>query len=99
MKRLAAGKGKEQDALKEEKKKLDSQYIPIDFDSYSIADQEYLKSQGDLTLAEEDKIWRISSLTMFIDTDTKILLLPLPESKRQVKIKDTKYNFKTVGDI
>lgn len=36
---------------------------------------------------------------MFIDTDTKILLLPLPESKRQVKIKDTKYSFETIGDV
>ena len=36
---------------------------------------------------------------MFIDSDTKILLLPLPESKRQVKIKDTKYSYQTVGDV
>jgi len=36
---------------------------------------------------------------MFIDTDTKILLLPLPESKREVKIKDTKYELKTPKDV
>ena len=36
---------------------------------------------------------------MFIDTDTKILLLPLPESKREVKIKDTKYEFKAPKDV
>ena len=36
---------------------------------------------------------------MFIDTDTKILLLPLPESKREVKIKDTKYQFKYAKDV
>jgi len=36
---------------------------------------------------------------MFIDTDTKILLLPLPESKREVKIKDTKYDYKSPKDV
>ena len=36
---------------------------------------------------------------MFIDADTKILLLPMPESKRQVKIRDTKYNFSTIKDL
>jgi hypothetical protein len=33
-------------------------------------------------LPESEKIWRISSLTTFVDADTKILLLPIPESKR-----------------
>ena len=38
-------------------------------------------------------------MTTFIDNDTKILLLPLPESKRPVKIQDTKYTFSNYGDI
>lgn len=38
------------------------------------------------SLRDNEKIWRISSLTTYIDTDTKILILPLPESKRKVKI-------------
>ena len=61
---------------------------------------QHLKSKDKSnTLGEEDKIWRISSLTMFIDADTKILLLPQPESKRNVKIRDTKYAFSTVDDL
>ena len=64
-----------------EKKKveLDSNYIPIDFNSYSIQDKE---ADFSSKLEDEEKIWRISSLTAFIDADTKILLLPQPESKR-----------------
>jgi hypothetical protein len=50
-------------------------------------------------LTEEDRIWRISSLTAYVDSETKILLLPLPESKRQTKIKDTIYSLKTVKDL
>ena len=71
---------------------LDSTYIPIDFDAYTIEDRELILNR-DEPLKESDKIWRISSLTAFVDDDTKILLLPQPESKREVKIKDTKYNF------
>ena len=44
-------------------------------------------------LEDDDKIWRISSLTAYVDDETKILLLPIPESKRTVKIKDTQYAF------
>lgn len=50
-------------------------------------------------LTDDDKIWRISSLTMFIDTDTKILLLPMAESKRKIKIRDTKYDFQSIHDL
>jgi hypothetical protein len=42
-------------------------------------------------LKSEEKIWRISALTTYVDADTKILILPQPESKRKVKIQDTKY--------
>ena len=66
--------------MKEKKKDLDANYVPIDFDSYSISDKGVEESAD--ALGEEDKIWRISSLTAFIDADTKILLLPQPESKR-----------------
>ena len=34
-----------------------------------------------------------------MDFETKIILLPLPESKREVKIKDTKYTFSSIGDL
>lgn len=34
-----------------------------------------------------------------MDEDTKILLLPLPESKREVKIKDTQYSFQKISDL
>jgi len=50
-------------------------------------------------LEKQDKIWRISSLTASIDDDTKILILPLPESKRSIKIVDTKYDIETYEDL
>jgi hypothetical protein len=34
-----------------------------------------------------------------VDFETKIILLPLPESKREVKIKDTKYSLTSIGDL
>ena len=48
---------------------------------------------------KKDKIWRISSLTASIDDETKILILPVPESKRAVKIVDTTYTIDTVNDL
>jgi hypothetical protein len=73
----------------------------VDFDAYSIPDRETAEaSRAELEpLPEKEKIWRISSLTTFVDADTKILLLPLPESKRPVKIQDTKYTFNTYGEL
>ena len=50
-------------------------------------------------LEKQEKIWRISSLTASIDDETKILILPLPESKRSVKIVDTKYEIETYADL
>jgi hypothetical protein len=38
-------------------------------------------------------------LTASIDDETKILILPLPESKRSVKIIDTTYTLDTYGDL
>ena len=58
----------------------------MDFDAYSIMDK-YTKDNLALIKDEEEikpneKIWRISSLTAFIDDDTKILILPVAESRR-----------------
>lgn len=50
-------------------------------------------------LEDKDMVWRISSLTAYVDDETKILLLPVPESKRKTKIMDTKYTFNKVGDV
>lgn len=79
------------------------EYIPVDFDAYSIMDRPTFDKLQDLDIkapiSEKEKIWRISSLTTFVDADTKILLLPIPESKRKVKIVDTKYNFSKYGDL
>ena len=62
----------------------------MDFDAYSIMDKKTSESldkiESSQALPESEKIWRISSLTTFVDADTKILLLPIPESKRKVKI-------------
>ena len=44
-------------------------------------------------------MWRISSLTASVDDETTILILPLPESKRKVKVSETKYEAKTYGDF
>ena len=44
-------------------------------------------------------MWRISSLTASVDDDTKIMILPLPESKRATKIKETKYLMQTYKDF
>lgn len=63
---------------------MDADYVPIDFDSYSIPDQAAIQAKG--KLPNEEKIWRISSLTASVDDETKILVLPLAESKRAVKI-------------
>ena len=44
-------------------------------------------------------MWRISSLTASVDDETRILVVPLPESKRKVKVADTKYNAKTYTEL
>lgn len=86
------------DELKGKRKELDANYIPIDFDAYSIEDKNLILNKAQ-QLQEEDQIWRISSLTAYVDNDTKILLLPVAESKRQTKIMDTLYKFTTVKDL
>jgi hypothetical protein len=75
--------------------------VPIDFAAYTIPDKRANLSAEQATskLAPDSKIWRISSLTAAIDDDTKILILPQPESKRAVKIIDKTYTVETVGDL
>ena len=72
---------------------LDADYIPVDFDAYSIVTEDKLAKSG--PLPKEERIWRISSLTASVDDSTKILILPQPESKRVVKINDTVYRTNT----
>lgn len=50
-------------------------------------------------ISNEEKIWRIKSLRVSVDDDTRILLLPLPESKRSKKLIDTRYTYQTYQDI
>lgn len=50
-------------------------------------------------LEQTERIWRISSLTASVDDETRILILPMPESKRETKIGDTEYTLKTYGDF
>jgi len=73
--------------------------MPVDFDAYSIEDKETILDKADANLEDDTKIWRISSLTAFVDEDTKINLFPVPESKRAKKIIDTKYNLSTINDL
>ena len=63
----------------------------MDFDSYTIPDEGRFKTPLKGALQNDEKIWRISSLTASIDDSTKLLVLPMPESKRQVKVRDTVY--------
>lgn len=85
------------------KKAAAEEYIPVDFDAYSIADKAILEKRKSADMSSpvepKEKLWRISSLTTFVDADTKILLLPIPESKRKVKIQDTFYNVNNYGDL
>ena len=79
-------------------------YVPVDFDAYSIRDQRstFYDLEDDKILGpieSKEKVWRISSLTASVDDDTKIMILPLPESKRSTKIKETKYLMQTYKDF
>jgi len=56
--------------------------VPVDFDSYSVFNDDLKTKDEKENIDEEEQIWRISSLTASIDDDTKILVLPVPESKR-----------------
>jgi hypothetical protein len=73
--------------------------VPVDFDSYTIPDEERYGTPLKGALHNNEKIWRISSLTASIDDATKLLVLPQPESKRQVKIADTKYRLDTYENL
>ncbi len=87
------------------------EYVPIDFEAYSILDvktrdsidkdkpAEGEKALKDKPIEVDEKVWRISSLTTYVDEDTKILLLPLPESKRKTKLEETIYGHKVYSDI
>ena len=90
------------------------EYVPIDFNAYTIEDQtsksiaqlrdeteeKAKKNQaGESVIDPAEKMWRISSLTASVDDETRILAVPLPESKRKVKVADTKYNAKTYTQL
>ena len=85
---------------------IDPDYVPVDFAAYTIRDPKQELGISDFEsarlgdpLPDNEKIWRISSLTASVDDDTKIMILPLPESKRVVKIADTNYSLKTYQDF
>ena len=73
---------------------IDIDYIPVDFDAYSIiADTPALQiADPAAPIDKSQKVWRISSLTAQVDDDTRILVLPVPESKRVTKIAETSYS-------
>lgn len=81
---------------------------PIDLEEYDLPDETLYQAMKDATkfaqvkdtkINEEDKLWRIKSLRVAVDDDTRILLLPLPESKRSKKLIDTRYTLETYEDI
>lgn len=80
---------------------IDIDYIPVDFDAYSIiADTPALQiSDPAAPIDKSQKVWRISSLTAQVDDDTRILVLPVPESKRVTKISETRYSVLNYPDL
>ena len=92
-------------------KRLREEYVPIDFQAYSVDDalSNVLKKRHDEApiatdslaneIKKDEKLWRISSLTASVDDETRILILPQPESKRKVKVSDTRYEAKTYQDL
>lgn len=94
-------------------KKVKEEYVPIDFMAYTIEDSassvlkkvkaddaaEHYKESRTKNVDPNEKLWRISSLTASVDDETKILVVPVPESKRSVKVADTRYEAKTYGDL
>lgn len=99
--KLSDSEKKTQIALVEQEiEKLRLDYVPTDFDAYTIRDKSQAnlvekvacdKELRDKPIDDEEKIWRISSLTASVDDDTRILVLPIAESKRETKIADTTY--------
>jgi len=57
------------------------------------------KEDMDKQISKDEKLWRISSLTASVDDETRILILPLPESKRQVKVSETRYDARSYSDL
>ena len=81
---------------------------PIDLEEYDLPDTELYNIMKDESkrhdhskkeISNEEKIWRIKSLRVSVDDDTRILLLPLPESKRSKRLIETRYTFQTYQDI
>jgi len=81
---------------------------PLDLEEYTILDpktkaqmEENFESEDmrSADILKDEQMWRIKSLRVSVDEDTKILLLPLPKSKRTKELIDTRYSFKTYGDL
>uniref|UniRef100_A0A7S3JE05 Uncharacterized protein n=1 Tax=Euplotes harpa TaxID=151035 RepID=A0A7S3JE05_9SPIT len=81
---------------------------PIDLEEYDLPDSKLFKEIQDedkrqeiskQKISSDEKIWRIKSLRVSVDDDTRILLLPLPESKRSKKLVETEYNLDSYQDI
>ncbi|CAI2372594.1 unnamed protein product [Moneuplotes crassus] len=81
---------------------------PIDLEEYNIPNdtlykkwknEDNIEEENKKNIFENEKIWRIKSLRVSVDEDTRILLLPLPESKREKKLIDTRYALETNGDL
>lgn len=81
---------------------------PIDLEEYDMPSQTLFnkfknaEQMDDIKLekiTDDEKIWRIKSLRVSVDEDTRILLLPLPESKREKKLIDTRYTLQDYADL
>lgn len=75
------------------------EYTMVESDSQNLDNKELMERHMKKEILDDQKIWRIKNLRVAVDDDVRILLLPLPESKRTKKLIDTRYNFVTFGDI
>jgi hypothetical protein len=67
--------------------------------SQNSTDDGVSKDDLEKQISKDEKLWRISSLTASVDDETKILILPIPESKRAIKVTETKYEANSYGDL
>lgn len=81
---------------------------PLDLEEYNILSVEtnkYLdenkenKEVLESEIKPDEKIWRIKTLRVSVDEDSRILLLPLPKSKRTKELWEARYTHSTYNDL
>ena len=100
-------KREEKEAYEKEGEEFEATW-PIDLSEYCIPSKESIKAaalpEGDPLrrsgeIVAEELVWRVRSLKAVVDDDTKILVRPLPESKKAKKMLEARYAFRTYADM